>query len=268
MLSKYSNLLRFGNEFARFKLRRLIRRESIQKDPKAQKIAAEIRKEGIALLPGYFSENKVKTLKEDVDRVIEKHRGGKYLWMDPYGADHRVFGAEAESEAIYGFFSDPFLQSVGEHYFGGKLLNSNTLAAKIEAKEKNIGSGQGWYRDGNFFQFKALVYLSDVTEKNGPFQILKRSHRLSSIFRDNLKAKIDPMNTRIDDQIAEKFIQENPQCLFSVCASAGSVALVDTSAIHRGMPIQEGVRHSLFNYYYPSFENASERRKQFNAVGT
>lgn len=268
MSSKYSNLLRFGKEFARYKLRGLIRREAIATSPEAKKLASQIRKEGIVLLQNYFSPDEVKLLRAEIDRIIEKQRGGKYLWVDPYGADHRVFGAEVESEAIQKFFSDPFLQSVGEHYFGGKLTNSNTLAARIEAKENNIGSGQGWHRDGNFFQFKALVYLSDVTDQNGPFQILKKSHRLKAVFRDNFVADIDPLNTRIENSIAESFIKENPDCLFSATAPAGTVALVDTSAIHRGKPIDTGTRYSLFNYYYPSFDDVNARRKQFNAVGT
>ena len=58
------------------------------------------------------------------------------------------------------------------------------LAARLDYKPNNKGSGDGWHMDSPFSnQFKAMCYLSDVRSVNGPFQILKGSHKTISALK-------------------------------------------------------------------------------------
>ena len=49
-------------------------------------------------------------------------------------------------------------------------------------------------------------------------------------------------------------------------AKAGTLILVDTSSIHRGMPIIAGVRYALTNYFYPKRLIDQELFKQFAPI--
>ena len=46
------------------------------------------------------------------------------------------------------------------------------------------GSGGSWHRDSYLRQFKSLIYLNDVTDENGPFQVLTDSHKTEQIKKD------------------------------------------------------------------------------------
>src|SRR6185437_16980073 len=88
---------------------------------------------------------------------------------------------------IAAFHGDEFLRGAGEAYGGRALVNHTTLAARLRARPGNLGSGQGWHRDAFHFQYKAMVYLSDVGPDNGPFQLLDASHRAAQVFFDTIE---------------------------------------------------------------------------------
>ena len=69
----------------------------------------------------------------------------------------------------------------------------------------NGSSGSGWHRDSFFSQFKALLYLTNVTEDNGPFEILAGSHHLSSVLSGIDKVGLDFMQNRISNNEVEIF---------------------------------------------------------------
>lgn len=257
--------LKYVKDIGRFELKRLIRREPATSTPESTELCKEIQRRGYAIVPNYYSSEKCAQLRSEVDRVIEKNQSSGYLWVDAYKADHRVFGAEVDSALVNEFYRDTYLHQIAETYFGGRIFNSNTLAGRIEAKSGNIGSGQGWHRDGNFFQFKALVYLSDVSLENGPFQMIEKSHQRLRVIKDTSSMQVLTEETRFTNEQVDKLVSKYPSRLKSFTAQEGTLIFADVSAIHRGMPIKKGNRYALFNYYYPSFDDFAARRKQFNA---
>ena len=93
--------------------------------------------------------------------------------------------------------------------------------------------------------------MSDVTAENGPFQFLADSHKLGSVLSDIWYGNLDYMQYRIRDDQIDAILKGNASRLKTYTAKAGTLILVDTSSIHRGMPIREGVRYALTNYYFP-----------------
>ena len=59
-----------------------------------------------------------------------------------------------------------------------------TKANKVKYNKNNLGSGGGWHRDDFNFQFKAILYLNDVSMDNGPFQLIENSNGLINIIKD------------------------------------------------------------------------------------
>src|SRR5258708_22216276 len=156
---------------------------------------------------------------------------------------------------------DPFLLSVGQAYSRRELTAFSTLAGRIEAKPGNLGSGQGWHRDAFHFQFKAMVYLTDVDADHGPFQIMEASHHGARIFADTVRGRLPRSpRTRVTADQAQRLLAASSHPLKTFCAPAGTLILFDSSTIHRGAPVNTGIRYALTNYYYepasitPKFE--------------
>ena len=56
-------------------------------------------------------------------------------------------------------------------------------------------------------------------------------------------------------------LAKDPDRLITLSAPAGTMVLVDVSAIHRGSPVKVGRRYAMFNYYYPSYDLAGRLEK-------
>jgi hypothetical protein len=201
-------------------------------------------------------------IREKYDAAI----GGnpEFVWSGKLGADKRIFGVEILGDGFKKYHEDQFLNDIGSAYFNGRIECLQTLGGKIDYVADNIGSGEGWHRDGNHFQFKAIVYLSDVGVDSGPFQIIEGSHHFQRVISDNVKMGVEPLADRYSDAQIDKMLQKTPENLRTMTATMGAVILVDTSVIHRGCPIATGSRYALTNYYYPSYE-MDYRRTQFKS---
>jgi hypothetical protein len=204
---------------------------------------------GYAVVPGFYDAARCALLRSEIDRIIREQPD--VVHRDKLDSDLRVFGAERASAAIREFHDAPFPIAAGEHYSGRELTCFSTLAGWLSAKAGNLGSGQGWHRDAFHFQYKALVYLSDVGPDNGPFQLLDASHRGARVFFDTIEGGLQRApNSRITDDQADALVSAQPQRLNTFTAPAGTMILFDSSTIHRGSPIVSGTRYALTNYYY------------------
>ena len=153
------------------------------------------------------------------------------------------------SETIRPFAHDRFLANTSNHYSGVKTANAFTLANKVDSLEGSRGSGEGWHKDSSFRQFKAILYLNDVHENNGPFQLIAKSHGLKHYLRDMRAGGLRFRHLRISDDQVERILAPAPDRLTTITGRAGTLILVDTASIHRGRPPVKGVRYALTNYY-------------------
>jgi hypothetical protein len=249
---------------SKYQIGKILRRQKFTFDSDIQHIVDEVKEYGFSIFPNFYSQLDCIHLKTEIDRIIEIRKQKKCLWVDPYGADKRCYGAEDDSRLIADFCNNEFIQSIADNVFEAKMSCSNTLAARIEYKEGNIGSGQGWHRDGNHFQFKALVYLTDVELKDGPFQLLTGSHKPESILKNIKLNRYDGTKLRFDNQEIERLIKSETNELKVFTAKAGTLVFFDSSCLHTGSPLSSGgLRYALTNYYYPSYEDIKARKEEF-----
>lgn len=256
--------LKYQFSKVKFDLKKFLNKESYTYNKEVQDLVKQIQVDGFAVVPDFYNEEECKILRDEVDQLIEKRKQENRLWEDPCDADKRCFAAEEDSELINKYFANTFLNSVADNYFKAKMICSNTLAARIQYRDGNIGSGQGWHRDGNHMQFKAIVYLCDVEIKNGPFQIIQGSHKKKNIINHINIMNHDGVNLRFTTEQIEKVIDTDSDKYKVLTAKAGTLVFADTSTLHTGMPLSEGgYRYTLFNYYYPSYEDIEARRTVF-----
>jgi hypothetical protein len=172
--------------------------------------------------------------------------------VDEEASDHRIWGAERGSPQIHEFFAAADLLSIAKTYLRADVTNCLTLGAKLVAAPASKGSGGGWHRDSLFEkQFKAILYLSDVTLENGPYQYVLGSNSKRNVV-DSLDLPFNGTPTRFHDVDFDADAQRTGCRVETVTAAAGDLILTDTRGIHRGMPIVSGTRYALTNYYAPN----------------
>jgi hypothetical protein len=104
-------------------------------------------------------------------------------------------------------------------------------------------AAQLWHRDlDRVRDIKFFFYATDVNEANGPFEYITDSH-LPSLRAFTLN------DGRFDDSWVKS---RYPQGAISMVGKAGDVFMVDTQGIHRGRPVERGLRCLLQLYFSSS----------------
>lgn len=220
----------------------------------------KIKKHGYVFIDNFLNLEDCSSIRNSIDNFIKTNPN--HIFYDNQFSDFRLFGAQNISDKIYNFFSSELPLSVGQNYYSGKLKNLMTMANKVVFKKDNMGSGGGWHRDGIDFQYKAILYLVDVDDNNGPFQLIKKSQKLFYYLKDCLNLNMNIFDTRIKNSKVQKLIKKDNSRLITLTGKAGSLILVDTTIIHRGCPLISGSRYALTNYYYP-IDECDNHQNQF-----
>lgn len=168
-----------------------------------------------------------------------------HIWSDDIYADVRVFNAEKkikEYADLYKKMLDYFCDARGR-----RPEYSLLMVNRVRAIPGNLGSGGGWHRDSWRNQAKTFVYLSEVSSENGPLEYLPGSGGILNKLAGYLSTG---GSLRASSRYCEK------QAAEPVFADPGNAFFLDTTYLHRGRPIKEGVRYAATLY---TFEG-SERR--------
>ncbi|HYI07949.1 MAG TPA: phytanoyl-CoA dioxygenase family protein [Thermoanaerobaculia bacterium] len=203
------------------------------------------------------------------DELIERFDALESI-AKPYDNDRRIFAIERISSVHFHTYADSkILNEIGVQYTGVPQELLATMAAKLYADPNALGSGGGWHRDSFLPQYKAICYLTDVTADNGPFEYIPGSQRLKNKFLYDFRSRLrrGPVTSRYEQAEIDEycsFFDITPRVF---TAPRGTVILVDSSGLHRGRPIKEGIRYALTNYYKSSRLLFSERGRDGGIYG-
>ena len=253
---KSIDLIKSGLEIGLYKLKDKIHGSNTSVSTHAKSIVKQIKEHGLVEIPSFFSLEEIASLRRELDRVLTDYKDR--LWVDPEGADNRALGINNVSATINKlFYYNELIQAVRYEYYQltDEHIIGHTLGARISAAKNNKGSGGGWHRDSvNVRQLKAICYLTDVAEKNGPFQYLLGTQNKYSVIEGILKHNFKHNHNRFTDSEIETILTDSKYTVKTCTGKAGNLLLVDTSGVHRGMPLKEGVREALTNYYWVAKE--------------
>lgn len=214
-----------------------------------EKIISVVENYGVAIEKNFISPHECERFITKIDNFIAS--GSSNVWQDDTKADHRIYFINEIDEDFNAFYENPKIREVLKAYTGTANPLGMLLAAKIEYKEGNLGSGGGWHRDSPVtHQFKAVCYLNDVDEQNGPFQYIRGSHRKGNVIRNYLNKVFKPGQYRFTEDEISNYLAENNKKVESVTGKAGTLVYADTKGIHRGKPVEQGVRYVLFCYFW------------------
>ena len=223
-----------------------------------------IRRDGVCVLPEYYSSETCAELASAFEQLVERCPAAVRSSSDE--AEQRIYGIDNAIGDFGAFSNNPTFLELAGGILGTGATNVFTLGNKITSQDGNLGSGGGWHRDSFFNQFKALVYLTDVTETSGPFEYILGSHRLARKFGDAIRLNVPLDTARVPDAIAEACIRMQPENHRVFTASRGTVVVFDATGIHRGRPLTDGMRMALTNYYYPRRDVSQKLIDHFSPV--
>jgi len=216
---------------------------------KKNELNSLLKKEGLVQINNFYSKDECKVLRHKIDYYIKNESTN--LWVDESEADHRIYFINDIDEDFNRFYEHPSIRKALQSYTGITKPSGMLLAARIDAKENNLGSGGGWHRDSPVtHQFKAICYLSDVGSEFGPFQYIKKSHRKFDVIRACFLGLFKAGQYRFTEHEIESYLDKTDSKVTDFIATEGAVAFADTKGIHRGKPIKEGSRYVLFCYFW------------------
>lgn len=229
-----------------------------------EKAVKSIQEKGFYAIENFFDAEDVEQLSNSLKNAIDNNQ--RYIHPStPY--DKRIHGIEHLDSHFEIFSKHPLLLEIANIYLQEEAKVAFTLGAILESSTDNPGSGGGWHRDNFTRQFKTMVYLSDVVSSHGPFQIIEKSHHLIQSIKDNYVTQQPYNNARFTNNAINLLLNKTgKKRLHTLTAKAGTVLLFDSSSIHRGAPIQQGVRLALTNYFYPAKIITSDLYQHFSPV--
>lgn len=239
--------------YAKQEVLNVLKRETLLWPRHADAIS-DLKRDGVHVIPGFFNSEQCALLRAEIDRLIEKYQD--QLWTDELKSDRRIYGAEKVSEAFRDYFMNAAIREIILEFERGRSIQGFTMPAKLEYREGNLGSGQGWHRDSaHYSQTKSIIYLSNVSEENGPFEYILGSHKPWSFMRGWTEKYFRYDQFRYSEAEIEQYKKRFPQ---QECkrfpAAEGTLILADTRGLHRGHPIRQGTRYAATNYFFVNVE--------------
>ena len=205
-----------------------------------------IQTRGVVIVPGFYTRDQCLEAKAELQRLEQA-----YPTCVHRRSDRRLFGVNRASASLRQFAEHPLLVALSRAFYRVDVGSCITLGAHLPYADNNRGSGEGWHRDSLAPQFKAILYLTDVSADNGPFEIIPGSHRVHNMMIDIIRHRLGS-RIRLEDSEVHRIQSRYAGGVLSVTGLAGTLVLANSSAIHRGKPIAKGERVALTNYYYPS----------------
>lgn len=214
-----------------------------------EKTLIDLKNNGFSIINNYLSLSECEIIKSNIDNSLKFKKN--IVWTDTLKSDFRLYGFNHLCELTKKIFFSSELIEISNKYINYKMESVFTMANKLSFIKENDGSGGGWHRDGINPSIKSLIYIDDVNINNGPLQLILHSNKFNNIILDNKKmGNKNFLNTRYKEEQILK-IDNIHDRLKQFCLTRGSLIIFDSSNIHRGMPIKNGNRYAITNYYFP-----------------
>lgn len=173
------------------------------------------------------------------------------------GSELRIWDAQKRHPLLSKFNEDcnifmSCMTGTDSEAFTLLAIRNKPLESADEASKKGR-----WHLDSFKQQLKIFLFLTDTTELSGPLELIpqtrSKTFRIRMLINGSLIKVAGLLNRqreyeKLNDEWVNLVVSKEypPQ---PIICKAGTVLIVDTSAIHRARPCIEGTRYALTSYY-------------------
>jgi len=209
------------------------------------------RRDGFAVLPGYWERDRALAMKDKVEAYLKPGTDQDYdegAWLrfwDDRSYDQgvrRLYHIDKLIPELSEFRFDPFILDIVNAYYRQQFHSGMLI---FQHNTQSNANTRYFHVDGFSREFKAFLYLEDVDMGNGPFTYIRGTHR-SHVRRlaKQLQGNENGSPTSFhEDDVASLLGKE-----VKLTAPAGTLILADVRGLHRGSPQIDRSRSVLVNY--------------------
>ncbi|MFJ8108741.1 phytanoyl-CoA dioxygenase family protein [Streptomyces sp. NPDC096132] len=221
-----------------------------------QEIVERYRKDGFVVFPSLLPPELLKEMQAELPAVLDEE--GPQRFVEDDGSTVRaVYGLHRKSGVWRTVAESSVLAEIARLLLGEDMY---VFQWKINPKAAESGEVWEWHRDFTFWAradgmpeplaLTAGVLLDDVTEENGPLQLIPGTHRVTTSFEeaeqapsvhasehgeDNWASLVSTnLAHSIPDDVAEDIAGERG--LVKVTGEAGTVVFFDSNILHGSAP--------------------------------
>lgn len=211
--------------------------------------------QGFYQVPGHLAISDGKDAIAEINRACNERND---LDINYGGSEHRIWHANEYLDTAEAFrmFSNAIIPKLE----GAAQPAKNILAIRNKPLNKeNMALRKGrWHLDSFKRQYKVFVFLQDVNENDGPFELIPRTQQTFVKVKHALPGHYFHMRDfflrngkrgyqNVSDSFIEDVKKTYPSQIFTV--QAGAIVIADTSALHRAHPVRGGERYALTSYH-------------------
>lgn len=222
----------------------------LRRQAPSSSVCAALKLEGTYVAPERLEQDLVDRLIAACDQIYDKNIGA--VSVESNGSDARIYGVDRLSDdTVFKELQSRFLKDA-QAFYGSRKISQFCMSGDITYHPKGLGSGSGWHRDSPYrHQFKVIVYLTDVSLLDGPFEYIPNSHTTASVVNSSrVLGKPMAEDRYTDDEIDMLRRQNVIDTPRSLVGKAGTVLYADTRGLHRGRPLEVGRRRAITFYVY------------------
>jgi Phytanoyl-CoA dioxygenase (PhyH) len=187
------------------------------------RIAFNLERDGIVILPDYLPDNTVERLQRTFARMVLGKMGRPFEALISISGP--VDGPRLDAEPdLTELFSDPFLLALAADHLGSSPSLANWRAYRQFRRSPIRYRAWDWHTDQRLHEVKIMVLLSDVNKHGQPMQYAPGSHlaKLTADYQAGTKFSLDDAITLGDGRIIQ------------ATGRAGTAIVFNPNGLHRG----------------------------------
>lgn len=218
------------------------------------KLLQELDREGIVIIPDFFSAADCEKLLADVDQVFDSIKAGTFDGEFQYNHEQliRISQTNDKIPSTNQFYKHPLFDEIAKAYIDPSA-HLYRIEAELRDNVNEIQQADTYHFDDWRVRFKFFLYLTDVEIENAPFTYLTRTHKL---FKGRRKKDLEYERDGEHGAYGHFHPQEirelrrHLECKELVCTGkAGTLIIADFRGLHKGTPLKAG-RRVLLNATY------------------
>ncbi|MFA5853706.1 MAG: phytanoyl-CoA dioxygenase family protein [Patescibacteria group bacterium] len=228
-----------------FKIAYALRRKIESQDANVKRVAEEVLRDGIVVLPNYFSEEVFSKIKREADslNLATVNERAPRILRSVIVAD----GRPTSNETLETYFAkNDFLNGVAATVLRKKILLTPTVQverswyAQEDLGKESTDKADNLHFDVSYPTVKAFLYLNDVSADNAAFSYARGSQKMTLArlwmeYKMSVKFWLWDKKSRetITPEVSREFLKNNGFELKSIVGKANTLLIVNTMGMHR-----------------------------------